>query len=438
MPRRAQNNPRQLRAKSCGCKLCIEAYPPAEHGERKSRRDCVGSWQARFRDPAGKQKAKNFPKKKDADQFLDRIRTAVRDRSYHDPERGKITLEQWWAIWWNVNGKKGRTTTRNRKLSSWNAHINPKWGKYRLIDLEFMDIQDWLTNEVKGHATQVKVLQLLNMMLRDALRDGKRIPFNPAAEVVVTASAPVKHPDELKPPTREQYALVRRHLPEDYHPLVVFLEETGMRWGEATAVRRCHVDLDAGIVKVREVVIDDHGVLKRQAAPKTQAGFRIVPLTPEAIDAVKAMIERWEPASTESVVEDGMHPEELIFRSHNAGAVKKVNGVPTAAEGVLNRNNFRRYWIPAIKDAGLARKVKNPETGRWEWWPRVHDYRHALATRLHAMGVSEKDVQLVLGQKRGGKVTWLYTHSSDEALVTVLHAMQGKRRLHVVPEADAG
>jgi N-methylhydantoinase B/oxoprolinase/acetone carboxylase alpha subunit len=75
VPRRAQNNPRQVRSKVCGCPACHEAYPEAEFGERKRRRDCIGSWQARYRDPAGKQKAKNFPKKKAADDFLDDIRT---------------------------------------------------------------------------------------------------------------------------------------------------------------------------------------------------------------------------------------------------------------------------------------------------------------------------------------------------------------------------
>jgi integrase len=180
------------------------------------------------------------------------------------------------------------------------------------------------------------------------------------------------------------------------------------------------------------VVIDDHGRLRRQAAPKTQAGFRIVPLTPKAVAAAEAMIAKWGPVDTESDIDDGtdLREKELVFRGPQGGC--------------LNRNNFRRIWVPAIKACGLAREVKNEETGRNEWWPRVHDYRHALATRLHAMGVTEKDVQLVLGQKRGGKVTWLYTHSSDEALVTVLHAMQGRRRhLHAVPDgaspdAEAG
>ncbi|HEY9370944.1 site-specific integrase [Streptomyces sp.] len=433
MARRAQNNPRQKRSKTCGCAACVEAYPVEKYGERKKRRDCLGSWQARYRDADGAQKSKNFPKKSEADAFLDSIRTSVRQGTYLDPKRGDILVTDWWELWWPAH-KKGRTTTKNRKLASW-KHIEAKWGRRKLNSLTHMELQAWVTAEVKGHATQKKVLELLNMMLRDAVRD-QRVPFNPGEHVQVTASAPARHPDDLKPPTREQYALVRKNLPEYYQPFAVFLEETGMRWGEATALRRCHVDLDNDIVKVREVVIDDEGRLMRQAAPKTAAGFRVVPLTPVAVEAVRTMIEKWDPADTESPIESGMHPEELIFRSPRSGDKRKVRNeagelVEVTIEGVLNRNNFKRVWLPAIKEAGIARLVKNAETGRNEWWPRVHDYRHALATRLHAQGVSEKDVQLVLGQKRGGRVTWLYTHGSDEALSTVLAAMQGQKARHL-------
>lgn len=406
-------------------------YPPEQHGERRPRRDCIGSWQARYRDANGDQRAKNWKTRKQADAFLDEVRTDVRKGAYVDPRRGEITVAAWWEKWWPSQEEKGRTTTRNRKLSSWNAHVRPKWGRRKLASLTYMEIQDWITREVKGRATQEKCLQLLRLMLRDAVRDA-RIPFNPAQDVEVTAPKRKKHPDDLRPPTPEQYQLVREQVPSWYRPLLDFAEETGMRWGEYTGLRLRHVDLEGGYAQVREIVVDDHGRLLRQAAPKTDAGYRIVPLTPKAVDAVRVMIERLDPALTESVIEDGMCPEELIFRGPMAGEARKVRGAPVVLDGVLSRNNFRRIWIPAIKEAGIARMVVNPETKRKEWWPRVHDYRHALASRLHAAGVPEAYVQYVLGQERGGRVTWLYTHVSDEALVTVRTAMESGRTLRAV------
>jgi integrase len=420
MGRRGSANPRQLRAKSCGCPKCWEAYPPEEHGERNRRRDCTGSWQARYRDPDGKQKQKCFPisegGKKAAEAFLDDVRTRVRRRTYADPKRGEVTVAQWWDMWWPAQPQRAVTTT-NRKLSNWRAHIEPKWGQWRLCDLEYIELQKWLASEVKGHHTRRKVLELLNQMLRDAVRDGKRIPFNPASEVQLDA-APKRDVEDTRPPTREQCKLIREQIPWTYRPLVVFLEETGLRWGEATGLRWAHVDLEGEHLKVKEVLSEDDGKLFRKAAPKSVAGFRTVPLTPEAVEAVRIMAARFRPVDTVSPIGDGrdLHADELVFRGPKGGA--------------LTRHNFRRTWIPAIQAAGLARQVKNEETGRHEWWPRVHDLRHVFATRLKDLGVPEKDVQTVMGHDRGSKVTWLYQHSAEDVAAQVLAAM--------VPQKKAG
>lgn len=420
MGRRASNNPRQLRQQACGCEKCIAEYPPEQYGERNPRRNCIGSWQARWRDPAGNQKQKCFPIDeggyKAAVAHLERVRGEVRSRTYFDPKRGEITLSQWWDLWWPAQPQRAVTTT-NRKLSSWRAHIEPRWGKWRMCDLEYIALQAWLTREVKGYHTRKKVLELLSAMLRDAVRDGKRIPFNPAAEVQLDA-APKKDAEETRPPTHAQVDLIRQHVAVWYRPLVVFLEETGMRWGEATGLRWAHVDLEAQHLRVKEVLSEDKGTLFRKAAPKSVAGFRTVPLTPAAIDALDTMAARFRPVLTLSPIGDGrdLHAEELVFRG--------------PLGGTLTRHNFRRTWIPAIQAAGLARKVRNEETKRDEWWPRVHDLRHVFATRLKDLGVPEKDVQTVMGHDRGSKVTWLYQHSAEDVAAQVLAVM--------APEPSAG
>lgn len=422
MARRATNNPRQIRSKTCGCTACLEAYPPEQHGERKKRRDCLGSWQARYRDPDGRQKSTNWPKRSEAEAFLDRVRTRVRSGEYADPKRGQITVQEWWDMWWPAQPDR-RTTTVNRKLSNWRCHIQPKWGAWRLCDLEHMELQRWLTRDVKGYHARRKVLELLRGMLAGAVKDNRRIPFNPAADIELEAP-PKKHADDLRPPTRAQCALIREHATMYYRPLLVFLEETGMRWGEATGLRWGHVDLEAEHAKVKEVLNEDRGTLFRQAAPKTAHGFRTVPLTPEAVTAVEEMVARWRPRRTVSAIGDGrdLHPDELVFRGPQGG--------------VLTRHNFRRTWIPAIQAAGLARQVVNPETGRTEWWPRVHDLRHVFATRLKDAGVDEKDVQTVMGHERGSKVTWLYQHSQEDVAAQVRARMvptaEGVRKLRAV------
>lgn len=419
MARRAQNNPRQVPSKTCGCQRCLTKYPQEQYGERRKRRDCTGSWQARYRDPAGKQKAKNYTieegGKKAAEAFLDEVRTAIRQRNYRDPERGKITVGKWWAEYWEVEQRKGKVKTRNRKLSLYNTHVKPKWENYPLNTLEYMGLQKWLTNDVKGHVTQHKVRQLLIGLLNAAIKDGERISDNPAVHLEVTAPKRTKHPDDLKPPTEAQYALIHAALPQYYQVIFRdFAHETGMRPGEYAGLRLNCVDEDEMVVHVKEILVLDKGRLCRQEAPKTEAGFRTVPLTPRALGAIRFMKEKWKPKATRSAIGNGydLHVEELVFRGPRGAA--------------LNMNNLQRPWKRATDQAGVTRKVFDPETKRWEWWPRIYEYRHDVASRLHHAGVKERDTQAFLGQKRGGKVTWIYTHESEGARETVRRALTGE------------
>lgn len=396
-------------------------YPPEQYGDRKSRRDCIGSWQARYRDPDGKQCGPTFDSFTKASDHLNKVKTEMKAGTYQDPKRGAITVADWYEIWWKTQQNKGAVTTRNRKISAWNVHVKPKWGRRKLNSITWVQVQDWITNEVKGRATQLKALELLRQMMKAAKKD-QRITIDPTDDIEVSAPT-AKHPDDMRPPTHQQVNLIRASMKPYYHPLVVFAEETGMRWGEYTAIRLSHIDLEAATVKVKEVLTEDNGKLRRKPAPKTAAGFRTVPLTPAAVEAAQTMIWCWQPSERDSDPEDEeelleMRPEELIFRGPEGG--------------LMRRHNFRRQWIPAIKKAGIARKVRNPETKRLEWWPRVHDLRHTFATRLKDAGVPEKDVQVIMGHERGGKVTWLYQHAGPELVEEVRTALVQGRTLRAV------
>lgn len=401
MPPRATNNPRQLRNSACGCKACLEAFP---ENQAKPRRDCIGVWQARYRGPDGRQKARSFEKKREAEAFLDEVRTTVRQGTYLDPKRGEITVTAWHELWWKTQETKGRPTTRRRKEGLWSLHIQPKWGDWKLNGIGFLDLDAWLQNEVRGYHTRKKILEFMRKMMQAAILD-KRISTNPTFGIELEAPQ-ARHPDERKPPTDEQCERILACIPEYYWPLLQFADETGMRWGEYTGLRAGYVDLDAATAKVAEVIAEDGGTLVRQPMPKTDAGFRTVPLSPRAVAAVLAMQARRPLVSTVSAVDSGMHPEEIIFVGPRGG--------------VLSHHNFRRIWIKAIQEAGIARKVVDPETGRTEWWPKVNHYRHRAVRRFKLMGISDANVQAIVGHEPGSNVTSaVYDHAEDELVQSV-------------------
>jgi len=420
MPRKAANNPRQIRIKSCNCKLCTAKFRPDQDA---TRRDCTGPWQARYRDPAGKQRAKTFngkDAKKRAEAFLDKTRDQVRSGSFVDLDRGQVQLTEWY-VKWNAT-RRIEPNTQETADSVWLNHVAPHFGSWPLVSIGNLDVEEWVAKLASkvGKATIDKAFQMLDRMMAAALRD-RRIAHNPCDGVQLPKAQP-RHPDDLMPPTYDQLAEIRSHLPEHFHPMLIVAEETGLRWGELVGLRRCWVNFDDGSIQVRETIIQVRGKPARKAYPKSAAGCRSVPLSARAAEALKGHLAAHPAAGTRTSVASGMHPEELVFRSQQAGVKVKNKAV---FSGVLDRSSFRRKWTAAVEAAGVGRQVEDPTTGRKEWWPHVHDVRHSFASRLHELGVPEADAQRILGHERGGKITWLYTHARADSLSNVRAALDG-------------
>lgn len=420
MARRATNNPRQIRLKSCGCPLCTEEFRP---GQKATRKDCKGTWQARYRDMNGNQKARNFPTMAKAEAFLDEVRTRVRNRDYNDPDRGKVTLTWLWDKW-----RPGRKLSEKNTLAAidyqWSI-IEPRWGAYRLCDIEYLDIQAWVPQLIaQGHAPSVvnKVVELLSRLLKVAVRDNRRIPYNPCEGVEKPPPRKVS-PEDRRSPSYRQLDLIRAAMPKHHEDMLEFLEETGLRWSELIGLRRCYVDRKKRVVKVRHVIEEITGhPLTRKEYPKTEEGFRTIPLSPRALAAFDRHMERCPASDTKTRVEDGLCEDELVFRG--------------ARGGILRKGNFWTVYTRAAVRAGVARKIKRP-SGKFEWWPTVHDTRGSWASRLHDEGVPEVIVQRLMGHKRASSVTWIYLHAAEDAVDQGREALEGrgsKRHLRAVGE----
>lgn len=409
MARRATNNPRQVRVKSCGCPLCTAKFRP---GTKATRKDCKGTWQARFRNMLGEQKALNFPTEAKALAHLDAVRTRVRNRDYSDPKRGEVTLAWLWGEW--RAGRMGEKNTLAAIDYQWSI-IQPRWGGYRLCDIEYLEAQAWVPQLIKeGHAPSVinKTVELMSRLLKVAVRDNRRIPFNPM-EGIEKAPPRRVSPDDRRPPSYSQLDLIRAKMPKHHHDMLIFEEETGLRWSELVGLRRCHVDRRKRVVHVRHVIEElSRHPLTRKEYPKTDESFRSIPLTARALAAYDRQVERCPSSDAKSNVADGMCENELVFRG--------------ARGGVLRKGNFWTVYTRAAVRAGVARKVKRP-SGKFEWWPTIHDDRAAWCSRLHDEGVPEAIAQRLMGHKRASSVTWLYTHAATDAVEQAREALEGNR-----------
>lgn len=442
MGRRTTNNPRKRESKSCGCPDATAKFRPGTKPTAKKAEDCICSWQYRYDGPDGRERALNRPTYDEAKAAGEQVKAEIRQRKWIDPDRGDITVDQLWAKWWPTQ-TKGKGSRRGDE-SMWQTHGQPQWGHWKIYAIEHEDAHAWVRSlctvdehgEVHGPlmpSSVRRVFRLLDAMLTYAVVT-RRLNINPLAAIKLPEPVPV-HPEKRRPPSAVQLRAVRRALPKHLRVLQVVTQETGLRWGEITGLRACWVDLDGARLHVREVIVDDEGTLRRKAYPKSEAGFRTVPLTPLAVRVLRGHMAVVKPAATLTDVKSGMHGEELVFQSRN----NALRGKHTP----LNPSTFRDTWHAAIVRAGVARleeRVMPDGKVKRKWWPNFHAQRKTFASRLHALGVPEAVVQEVLGHERAGSVTWLYTYAARDVAGQILAAMsdqQVRQRpfLRAVPES---
>jgi integrase len=400
---------RQLRSRRCGCEKCLKTYPaPA----RRETRDCAGSWQARYTDETGKRIPVTRKKKEDAIKARNAAVAAIDAGTYRDPKRGQIKLSKWREKW--LEGRQIEDTSMARDLSHWTVHIEPRWGGKPLRAIHHQDVQNWVTglrSSGLAHSSVTTILSGLGTMLDAARLDGGRIEVNPCNDIVVAedrrtfrdlAKAQERPPSiEQVQAVAEKIALIGAHRRADVHSrLPLLILETGLRWGEATGLLPDCVDLDSGELAVRRVLVQVKGKRWLRDYPKSEAGFRTVPLTRAARELLAQQMEL-QPGGD----------DDPIFRA--------------ALGGYLNRSHFHeQIWLPSTIAAQVHTSYERP-SGQSEHWPSLHDIRHTFASRLENGGVPESVRKEVLGHERPKKkdVTWLYTHPPEDSRLLILAAL---------------
>jgi integrase len=328
-------------------------------------------WLVRWRDPSGVQRKKAFRLKSEAEDFAGSLRQDLRTGSYVPPDAGKILIADWAARWLDAQGHvKPSTLARTRGVVA--THILPRWGRVALSAVTFADVQGWVSKLVRDGAAPravAKVCGVFRQILGWAAQDG-RLARNPAEGVPIPRPGLTHH----RYLDHTQVATLARECSE-YAPLVRLLAYTGLRWGEAAAIRVREVDLTRRRINVVASVTEVSGHLV-WGTPKTHAR-RTVP------------VPRFLAAELAPLV-DGRDGGALLFESPRGE--------------VLRVRNFRR----SVFDAAVQR------VGPAGLHP--HELRHTAASLAIASGADVKVVQTMLGHKTATMTLDLYGHLFPDRL----------------------
>ena len=73
-----------------------------------------GRWRARYRDAADREHSKHFPRRVDAQRWLDGVAASV--QTYVDPKTARTTVEQWCATWLEGYATRRPSTVRQAEV----------------------------------------------------------------------------------------------------------------------------------------------------------------------------------------------------------------------------------------------------------------------------------------------------------------------------------
>lgn len=346
-----------------------------------------GRWRARYRDVRGKEHARHFTRKADAVRWLASVEVAKGRGEWVDPSLGKVRVGEW-APTWLATQVQLKPSTRARYELALRRHILPTWERVPLSAVAFGDVGTWvqgLTAAGLSPATVRYAYRVLSLVLAHAVQDG-RIPRNPAAGVRLPRL--VRHEPVFL--DHGQVAALAAAVGE-YGLFVRFLAYTGLRWGEATALRVHRLDLDRRRVHVVTAVASVRGKLV-EGTPKSHR-HRSVPLPRFLVGELVEHVE-------------GLAVDALVFTA--------------AGGGPLRSSNFRqRVWLPAAKSIGLPTL-------------RVHDLRHTAASLAVGSGANVKAVQQMLGHASAAMTLDVYAGLFADDLDSVADRLDAAAR-----QADA-
>src|SRR5215471_13864056 len=228
-------------------------------------------WQARWRDPDGKQRAKVFARKIDADNMVAAMEHTKLQGTYVDPRAGRIPFNEY-ARKWLANQVQHRDTTSDQVRRLVTKHMIDVFKARSLDSFTRSDIVAWVTERTAMLApiTVVTNYRYLSAIFRSAVAD-RKLAVSPCQQIEL----PKVEKIPVIPLTVEQVEAIAHAMLPRYRALVLVGATTGLRFGELTGLTVNRVDF---IRKMLRVDCQWRDRYNNFGPPKYEASYRTIPL----------------------------------------------------------------------------------------------------------------------------------------------------------------
>lgn len=324
-----------------------------------------GRWRARYRDDGGREHAKHFVRKVDAQRWLDEVTASIVTGSYVDPSAGRITFSAWFAQWASRQVWESGTA----KAMQLAAGSVPFAG-VQLRAVRRSHLESWVKQmQLAGLAPGTIATRFGNVrsVLRAAVRD-RIIVSDPAEGVSLPRTR--RQDAAMALPTTRQVAALLEAAPARWRAFVAVAAFAGLRLGEAAALQAGDIDFLRRTLRVSRQV-QRAGGGEVEIRPPKYGSERTVYIPAGLTEILAAHVRDHCP---------GTDPARWLF-----GAVPP------------HQNTVGYWWRQARAEAGCGSM-------------RLHDLRHFFASGLIAAGCDVVTVQRALGHKSATVTLATYAH----------------------------
>ncbi|WBU52998.1 site-specific integrase [Paracoccus sp. SCSIO 75233] len=319
-------------------------------------------WQVDFTDQAGKRRSRMFPRRKDADVYLVKVRSLVANNTYLADSESTTVAEaaKAWLDHCALRCQTGRRMERStlRGYSDYvRLHITAPGigiGDKLIAQLSRRHVNEFrdrlLLNGRSEHLTR-RALSVLKLVLDHAIDNGKLFT-NAAQGVRVIRSGRIEHKAPV--PSKEAIRALIGAADEGLKPHLIVSALGGLRASELRGLRWRDVDFDNGFLHIRQRA----DAYNQIGDPKSRAGFRDIPAGPMVLNALRS----WKLRCPKSELG-------LVF--------------PAPRGGILQHTNIQKLFRKLCRDVEV--------TMRW------HDLRHFAVSLWIEQGFSIKEVMTFAG-----------------------------------------
>jgi len=305
---------------------------------------------------------------------------------------GKMTFSSFMDIWETKFVLKHlEETTIFNYLYHANKRIRPHFGEKTINKIKTMhlvDFLDKLADEGVGSATRVYVFRVLRSIFTKA-KEWKILTENPMDGV----TKPKDTPKEMEVYSEEEvYTLLAALEKEDirFRVIVSLALTTGMRRAEILGLEWKHIDLDKGIIDIKQTIPKtkkEGAVIK---GPKRQSSVRKIVVPSSVVVELKVYQAHMMRVRSNSEIPWEGGDYHFVFA--------RKNGLPLHTNSIGDRwRSFHRLRCPGIK------------------YIRFHDLRHTSATLLINQGVHAKIISSRLGHAKISTTMNVYGHVIESA-----------------------